>query len=360
MNVLFISNIPSPYRLDFFNELGKYIDLTVLFEAERNYDLNEKWYTDSVKTFKAVFLKKGAIEEKKINFAIIRFLSKNKFDKIIITNYSYYTELIGLLYLKLAKRRICYELDGAIIKKDGLMLHKIKQYLLAGGELYFSPSANTDLFLENYCVDKSKIVRYPFTSLFERDIDKILPSVDEKKEIRKRLKIPYKKVILSVGQFIHRKGYDILIEACKGLSEDVGIYIVGGEPTEGYMKMVKDTPNIHFVDFKAKSELSDYYEMADIFVLPTRHDVWGLVVNEAMAHGLPVITTDKCAAGNELVENGVSGYIVEAENINALKNKICELIDDEKKIECMSAATIKKIKGYTIEKMVEVHIKALL
>ena len=83
MKLLIVTNIPAPYRLDFFNELGKYCDLTVLFEAERNYALNKAWYTDKITNFKAEFLKRGAIEEKKVNPAIFKFLKNNKFDKII-------------------------------------------------------------------------------------------------------------------------------------------------------------------------------------------------------------------------------------------------------------------------------------
>lgn len=60
---------------------------------------------------------------------------------------------------------------------------------------------------------------------------------------------------------------------------------------------------------------------ADIFVHPTREDIWGLVVNEAMAKGLPVITTDRCVAGLELIKNESVGRIVPVENIDL--DKFC-------------------------------------
>ena len=58
-----------------------------------------------------------------------------------------------------------------------------------------------------------------------------------------------------------------------------------------------DLTNVHFVGFKTKEQLEDYYRAADLFVLPTREDIWGLVVAEAMAYGLGVITTNRCNAG---------------------------------------------------------------
>ena len=63
---------------------------------------------------------------------------------------------------------------------------------------------------------------------------------------------------------------------------------------------------------------------ADIFVHPTETDVWGLVINEAMAHGLPIITTDGCVAGLELVKNNDNGFIIPVNNIDIIitrKNK---------------------------------------
>ena len=66
--------------------------------------------------------------------------------------------------------------------------------------------------------------------------------------------------------------------------------------------------NVFFFDFMNKELLFKYYQISDLFVLPTREDIWGLVINEAMANGLPIITTDKCVAGKELIND--NGYII--------------------------------------------------
>ena len=55
--------------------------------------------------------------------------------------------------------------------------------------------------------------------------------------------------------------------------------------------------NVYFIEFKKSEELNEYYKAADIFVHPTREDIWGLVVNEAMAKGLPVVTTNNVLQG---------------------------------------------------------------
>ena len=168
------------------------------------------------------------------------------------------------------------------------------------------------------------------------------------------------KIILSVGQYVYRKGYDILIKAVEQLDDHtIGCYIIGGNPTEEYIQMVKknNLTNIHFIEFKLKDELNEYYRAADVFVLPTREDIWGLVVNEDMAQGLPVITTNRCVAGLELIQNKVFGQIVPIENPEALAIAIKQELNNLS-IE-RTATILEKIQKYTIEQMAHVHMQNL-
>ena len=100
--------------------------------------------------------------------------------------------------------------------------------------------------------------------------------------------------------------------------------------------------NVHFIGFKSKEELKKYYKSADLFVLPTREDIWGLVINEAMSYGLPIITTNKCVAGVELINNDENGFIVSVEDSKSISKKINLLLDNEKLSESMSENNLKK------------------
>ena len=88
-------------------------------------------------------------------------------------------------------------------------------------------------------------------------------------------------------------------------------------------------------------------------MLPTREDIWGLVINEAMAYGLPVITTDRCVAGLELVEEGRNGYIVPVEDEQVLADKMRAALASD--MEAMGKASLEKIRPYTLENMARVH-----
>ena len=238
MKVRYFTNIPSPYRINFFNELGKKCDLEVVFEAEKAPKINSDWYKDNkIKNFKSIFLKKGIIEEQKINFKILKYVTK-KCDVLVFTNYSYYTEMIALIYAKLLRKKYILQIDGGIISyNENVIKRKLKKFLISNASCYLSPSKETDNFLVYYGAQEEKINRYSFTSLYEKDILKKCISDEEKNKLKTKYDIPYEKVIISIGQFIPRKGFDWMIEAYKDLDKSIGIYIIGGKPTEYYLDL---------------------------------------------------------------------------------------------------------------------------
>lgn len=354
MRVLFQTNIPSPYRVDFFNELGKYCDLTVLFESHSAKDRNAAWLAERMKNFTPIYLKGkhvGAAEA--ICPGIIKYLSKKKYDIIVIGLYSSPTGMIAIEYMRIHHIPFILNSDGGMVKDDIGIKHKIKQHFIGAASAWLSTGKTTTEYLTHYGADPERVYAYPFTSVKETDILGRTLTNGEKQEYRKLLGMKEKKIILSVGQFIHRKGYDILLRACKNFDDSVGVYIVGGQPTEKYLKLKEQLclEHVYFVDFMTKDKLADYYKAADLFVLPTREDIWGLVVNEAMAYGLPVITTDKCVAGIETVKECVNGYIVPAEDAEALSESMKNALKQD------MHGSIETAKEYSIEKMAKRHME---
>lgn len=356
--VLFITNIPAPYRIDFYEVLGQYYDLTVLFEAKRAFGITFNWNENNIRNFKAIFLSEENINEKSINWKIFKYIHNLDFDYVVVTNYAYFTEMVALLFFKLCHIPYLYEVDGAMIGYgESSLKRNIKSFFLKGAKAYISPSEITDEYLQYYAGAKVCIHRYPFSSLSDVDILPNPLTQEEKQIIRKQLGIKEQKMILGVGQFIHRKGFDVLMQAAKNMDRNIGIYIVGGKPTEEYLKMQVEygLSQVHFEGFKTKNELAEYFKAADLFVLPTREDIWGLVINEAMAYGLPVVTTNKCVAGMELISD--KDCLVDIDNPEQLKNIMETLMNDDNRRERLAAENLMKIKGYTVEKMAEAHIK---
>lgn len=276
----------------------------------------------------------------------------------MLGGYSTPTGMYLINYLKNKKIPFILNCDGGLIKQDSKIRYKIKKYFISKADFYITTGKESIKYLTYYGADESNIYVYPFSSIRDNSIQKKLEE-NEIKSIKKKNGIKEENIILAIGRFIHIKGFDILLKAMKELDSSVGVYIIGGTPTEEYLKIIKGNQfnNIHFIEFKEMNELEEYYKIANVFVLPTRGDVWGLVINEAMAKGLPIVTTNKCVAGLELIENGKNGFIVPVDNKEELKKAIEKIINNKKLQETMSKNNTKKIKSYTIENMTKVHIK---
>ena len=79
---------------------------------------------------------------------------------------------------------------------------------------------------------------------------------------------------------------------------------------------------VDFFGFQQKESLFNFYNVADVLVMPSKRETWGIVVNEAMCFGLPIITSSKVGAAIDLVKNGLNGFLFESENKKELAEKI--------------------------------------
>lgn len=359
MNVLFTTNFPSPYRVDFFNELGKHCNLTVAYERSRALHRDSKWVGNKALSFKEIYLNQKPVgTSQSIGLGIIKTITKNKYDRVILCGYASPSVILAVTFCRLFGKEYMLEFDGGFNKKDRGFIRILKRFIFKGAKRLLITCHDTEEYLKSFGVPADRISYYPFSSVRESEIlDKVV-SNEEKQVLKKELGICDKKAILSVGQFIHRKGFDILINAMKYVDPEAEAYIVGGEPTDEYLQMCRNIEinNIHFIPFCKKNELLKWYKACDLFVLPTRYDIWGLVVNEAMACGLPVISSNMCIAANELLGED-ERFIYDCENYKELSTKINSALKSNLAEYGTEALDI--IRRYTIENMVSEHLNIL-
>ncbi len=150
--------------------------------------------------------------------------------------------------------------------------------------------------------------------------------------------------IVFVGQIVNRKGVDLLIEAIKPLFDqhpNLLLTIIGGgemKPSlEGLVKSLGLCERISFEGVLPSAEIPARVAAADLLVLPSRWDGWGLVVNEAFSVGVPVIVSDRCGAA-DLVRGGVNGYIFRSEDVSDLRRRLSQFIDKRGDWPCFRAA----------------------
>lgn len=143
-------------------------------------------------------------------------------------------------------------------------------------------------------------------------------------EIRQRLNIDRNDfVVLFVGSGFERKGVRYLIESVEKVAYPLTVLIVGKGNPEKYKRYIKNQ-NIIFTG--AQREIEKFYAASDLFVFPSMYEPFGLVVLEAMASGLPVITT-RLTGASEIIVHGKTGFVVEVpENTEEIAKYISILI----------------------------------
>jgi glycosyltransferase involved in cell wall biosynthesis len=151
---------------------------------------------------------------------------------------------------------------------------------------------------------------------------------------RQSLQIPADAVVLfSLGRFIDKKGFDDLLSAFAQVPRDINgrpvILVIAGDgplqkPLRHMARQLALTPRLRWVGWQ--NDPSPYYDLADVFVCPSRHEPLGNVILEAWAHRLPVITT-RTQGALELVAEEESGLLVEIRNPAALAAGISALVE---------------------------------
>jgi glycosyltransferase involved in cell wall biosynthesis len=140
----------------------------------------------------------------------------------------------------------------------------------------------------------------------------ITPLVPERRVARHRAPAGRQTRYLFVGRLIETKGLHVLLDAFLRL-DDGELWIAGDGPLrETVQSAAARHPRIRLLGYVDRAALADVYEQVDVLVVPSLYDIWGLVVHEGLAYGLPVITTDQVGAADDLVDPGTNGYVVRA------------------------------------------------
>ncbi len=199
----------------------------------------------------------------------------------------------------------------AFLKKQYLktLLHSKNCYGFAGGSL------QKENFLY-YGIPENRCFIMPMSISADRLLkeNEHLPT---KEQIKEKYALGGKKVFLFVGRLTEVKNVALLIQSfaeLKKLREDVALCIVGnGELREELKALAKSLTceDVYFFGYVGFPQNVEFYKMADVFVLPSLHEPWGLVVNEAMTLGLPVIVSSKVGCRQDLIKQGKNGFIFE-------------------------------------------------
>lgn len=352
--LLILSIFPAPYRVAVFRELAGHYETDLFFEVVQNQDRNADWFVESDE-----FRVLNTPENKR---AYKRCLKNIKTYDMVLA-YDYFSKRANVLMFRCMAAGVPYAIncDGAFINNQPLK-KAVKRLFVSHAALCFASGSFAGNYFRHYGAKKERIIYHHFTSLSEKDYLERPLNREEKTLLRAELGIRNRMTVITVGQFIPRKGYDILLRAWEQVEADANLLIIGGGgEKQAYLDYIREhgLKNVTLLDFMEKERLTGMYRQADLFVLPTREDIWGLVINEAMASGLPVITTDRCIAGMELIRQGKNGYVIPAENPRRLAMAINRMLSNPEKMEAMGQNSLEAVKGKTMKDIAEGHIRAI-
>lgn len=342
VRLAWISTHPIQYQAPLLREIAACpdIDLTALFFSDfstRSFvdpEFNRKieWDTPLLEGYRYEFLPGSGSQvssiktfQPRVGGLAVR-LHKANYDAVLVQGWQHYGMLKAAWLAKRAGLRVLMRCEATdhVATSTGLkgkvresvvsvMLSNVDQCMAIG-------TRNRDFYLrrgiksENigfmpYCVDNEH---------FRQTAE-----ATDVAALRAELMLdPQRPVILYASKLMQRKFPDHLLQAYAQLAHPRPylLYVGDGEMKASLEADVVEQKleGVHFLGFRNQSELPAFYALADIFVLPSVNETWGLVINEAMNAGCAIITTDQVGSAADLVVDGKNGYVLKAGDIGAL------------------------------------------
>lgn len=355
MKICLITNIPVPYRLPIFEILAKKLgnNFLVMYcaksESNRNWDFNNF-------NFNYLFLNEN-VKAKNDGFNYIHnnldiFSKLKKFNPdVVITTGFNPTHLYAWLYSKLFFKKHIPMTDGWLYSEKNLsQLHKfIRKFVFNTSNSFIGASKNSIKLYESYGVQRERI--------FQSHL-----CIDNKKFENSNKFNDRKYHIMFSGQLTERKIPFFFCDIVEKLSkriDNLKVLILGSGPLEKEILAKLNNLKIDYTypGFVSQEELPKYYSDSKLFLFTTKLDAWGVVVNESMASGTPVITTPYAGVINDLVLDSKNGYILDI-NIEKWVDKIETILLDEKLWNKLSFNAIEKVQEFNFENAAKGIIEA--
>jgi len=361
--LLILSEIIAPYRIPVFNALAQHqgIDLRVVFLAEtdprlrqwRIYENELHFSYDVLPSWRFRFGTNTILLNRHVQASLKNFAP----DAIICGGYNYIASWKALSWSRRNKVDfILWSESNQYDARSGRRwLESLKCHFLGRCDRFVVPGKSSFNYLQLLGVPQQMIFTAPNAvdnNWFGTHANIARLGVPE---LGKRLCLPAR-YILFVGRLVPEKGIFDLLEAYGRLDENirstVGLVFAGDGKARSELEQRAKTVNpgtIWIPGFAQREDLAAMYGLADIFVLPTHSDPWGLVVNEAMACGLPAIVSNVAGCAGDLVDDGWNGFIVSPADPNRLCWAIDAILRNPQLRQQMSARSLERIRQHSPE-----------
>ncbi len=361
--IAIVTEIISPYRIPVFNALAKIqdVELKVIFLSETDSALRQwRVYKEDIRFSYEVLpshrLRVGGLKLL-LNSGLSAALQKFSPDSIICGGYNYAASWQAQGWARRHKTRFVLwsESNQQDARGRSRPIKLLKARFLRGCDGFVVPGRSASSYLKSFAVDANRIATAPNAvdnDFFAAQAEKVRSN---ESTLRENLGLP-QRYILFVGRFVREKGIFDLLDAYARLGSDVrakvGLVFAGdGVARESLASRAKEISpgQIFFPGFAQREDLAALYALTEVLVLPTHSDPWGLVVNEAMACGLPIIVSDVAGCASDLVEDGWNGYVVPSRNAEKLTVAIDSILRQPELARQMKLHSLDRIRTYSPE-----------
>jgi glycosyltransferase involved in cell wall biosynthesis len=342
MRLGIVTSHPIQYQAPLFRALAQRVDLIVYFahratgqdQAKAGFDVAFDWDTDLTSGFQYIFLDNVSRQPGITRFAgcdtpsIGNILAADKVDVLAV----YGWHLKSYLQATRAGRSLGIPVMARTDSDLGTPRPLLKRALKAVAYpiffrqyAAFLPSGIRSVeYLRHYHVPQSRICVVPYCI----DVEAFTSGAANGRAERGRLRAELgatadERIVLFVGKLIQRKAVPVLIAALALLvasGRSVRLVIAGSGPLAGEITEMANASRlpVTFAGFVNQRRMPEVYAAADVLVLPSYIDTWGLAVNEAFACGVPAIVSDRVGCAPDLIMEGLTGTVVPAGNVEAL------------------------------------------
>lgn len=365
--LVIITEIISPYRIPLFNSLAQRgdIDLHVIFLAETDPELR-KWkvYRDEIKfSYQVLRSWRKTIGGYNclLNAGVSRALQSTCPDVILCGGYNYPASWRALFWAR--SHSIPFflwsESNSQDLRSGHPLVELLKIEFLGQCSGFVVPGRAAREYLRSRAISPERI----YTAVNAVDNALFAHAAESAREraaqFRTELGLP-DRYFLFAGRLVREKGVFELLTAYakldRTLRQQVGLVFVGDGPARQALEKESSSVTggtIEFTGFAQREQLATYYALAEMLILPTYTDTWGLVVNEAMACGIPIIVSRAAGCGADLVTEGWNGSIVPSKNEQALVSAMSSLGNQPDLCARMGVNSRKRILDYSPQKWSE-------
>lgn len=392
LRAAYLLSHPIQYQSPLLRRLAQQqeLELTVLYTADfslrsyqdQGFGIAVEWDVPLLGGYRHEFLPRLFESDtisffRPLNYGIFGRLRRGKFDVLWIHGYATLNSWTAMVAAKMLGIPVLLRTDSTLIDHPRgplkLALKRIffrilRQFtygVLSVGQ------RNTEYWQHHFGTDVP-VFSIPYSvdnAFFKRRSQE---ATGTREELRRELQLaPGRPVILFASKLLERKRCMDLVQAYLQLLERHAdradqalrpyLLIVGdGEERPQIEARLRDanSEGIRMLGFRNQSELPRFYDLCDVFVLPSIHEPWGLVVNEVMNAGRPVIVSDQVGCQPDLVFDGDNGAVFPVQNIAALTDALDRLLADPTVCRKMGQRSLQRIQAFSFDANVEGLMRA--